>query len=324
MQIQEAVFESPEQIEQLLNPNRGTMKQSFDNDAPNGGRIVDEEGDVTSPEQGSEYHLANGNANGNRSSISEAFRMYIANPYLVSELLACVLCVGLGHIAPEKIFKLSLFMREVPYQITANGDVILDQYINRPLFKKESITNMMVVVIAMVLPFVIILITGLMSKIRNDLHSGICALLFAGGSTLFFTSFLKVYVGYFRPNFFNYSNFDVDSMACGSDSDDARRSFPSAHASYSFCGMTMLTLFFFGKIGLHRGLFPHDDLLQQSMYDEATYFKKRILSIFAGSPMFLATFIATSRIRDDMHHPADVVGGAMIGIACAVFAYGLW
>jgi membrane-associated phospholipid phosphatase len=25
-----------------------------------------------------------------------------------------------------------------------------------------------------------------------------------------------------------------------------------------------------------------------------------------------------------MHHPADVVGGALIGIACANFGYGLW
>ena len=56
---------------------------------------------------------------------------------------SCLIQISLGHIAPEKIFKLSLFMREVPYQITANGDVILDQCINRPLFKKETITTVM-------------------------------------------------------------------------------------------------------------------------------------------------------------------------------------
>ena len=91
--------------------------------------------------------------------------------------------------------------------------------------------------------------------------------------------------------------------------------------------MTILVLFFYGKIGLHRGLSPHGPRpppQRSMMYDEANYFKKRILSILAASPMFLATFVATSRIHDGKHHPADVVGGAMIGIACAVFAYGLW
>ena len=40
--------------------------------------------------------------------------------------------------------------------------------------------------------------------------------------------------------------------------------------------------------------------------------------------MALALFIAASRVHDNMHFPADVVGGAVLGTAIAIYVNSLW
>jgi membrane-associated phospholipid phosphatase len=40
--------------------------------------------------------------------------------------------------------------------------------------------------------------------------------------------------------------------------------------------------------------------------------------------MGLATIIATSRVVDNKHFPADVVGGSVLGLGIAVYINGLW
>lgn len=252
-------------------------------------------------------------------TVPELMKRYWSDPYLVAELVACI-CFGvLGHFAPDMIFQMSLHEREIPYQITANGDVILDQYINRPLVDHDTIPDWLLVVLAFILPLVVVIAVGTIGKTKHDVHSGVCALFFIVGSTEFITNFVKIYAGYFRPNFYEYCEFSADDMACASDRLDPRKSFPSGHASGSFCGMTMLTQYFFGKIGLHRRVV--DELSDNT---HVSLMQKRFFSILAGSPMFLAVFISSSRVHDDMHHPADIVGGALIGICCAIFGYGLW
>ncbi len=254
-----------------------------------------------------------------RMSDLQELRAYISDPYLVSELLICLFYAGIAHFAPNKVFQLPLYERDIPYQVTANGDVILDQYINQPL-TDETIPDWLLIVLAMIIPLFIILVTGYISHIKYDLHSGVCSLFFASASTMFITSFVKLFTGYLRPNFYSYCDFSEDTMTCGSESEDPRKSFPSGHASSSFCSMTMLTLLFYGKVGLHR----EQRLTNSTSSANAEYCKKRILSALSALPMFLATFIAASRVHDDRHHPADVVGGAVLGISCALFSYGLW
>jgi|EP00979_Chaetoceros_neogracilis_P000202 membrane-associated phospholipid phosphatase len=250
------------------------------------------------------------------SAVANSMRIYRINPCFVVELVVCISIGVLGHFAPDMIFQMGLHERQIPYQETANGDIILDQYINRPLVEKETIRDWQLVLIALIIPLAVVITVGAIGKTRNDVHSGVCTFFFVVGCTEFITSFVKLYAGYFRPNFYNYCQFSGEDMACSSDRLDPRKSFPSGHASMSFCSMTLLTLFFFGKIGLHRKVGESGD--------QASLMKKRFLSALSGCPMFFAVFIAASRVHDDMHHPADVVGGALIGIACANFGYGLW
>jgi hypothetical protein len=50
----------------------------------------------------------------------------------------------------------------------------------------------------------------------------------------------------------------------------------------------------------------------------------RILSVFCLSPMLLAYIVAGSRVVNNYHHPADVVGGAVLGTGIAIFIHGIW
>lgn len=282
-------------------------------------------------------------ANDVNSNVCSSFKEYCSNIYFVTELLLCILLAGLGHNAPKLIFQMSLIQREIPYQQTANGDIILDQYINRELTQQETIPDWLLVLLCAIIPFFIMLLFSFFLGYKHDLHSSACFFLFALGSSEFITNFVKLYVGYWRPNFYNYCGFNADNMDCEAEnenaSNDARKSFPSGHASGSFCGMTSITLFFLGKIGLfcsHHYSFRLEssrsssrrmDLVFSSRNNEVTasiLFKRRIMSMIATSPMFLAVFIAASRVHDDMHHPADVVAGAVIGMCCAIFSYRLW
>lgn len=244
------------------------------------------------------------------------FKEYWKNPLCVVELALCVLFGVLGHYAPRKIFRLQLHLRDIPYQLTANQDVILDQYINRPLIEQETIPDWLLLLLSFLFPLILLVVCGAVSKIKHDLHSSVCALFFSMGSTMFITSFVKLYVGYFRPNFYEYCDFSGDTFECGQNDDNTRMSFPSGHASSSFCSMTLLTLLFFGKVGIHR--------CTKERISMSAVMKKRCLSVLSAAPLLLATFVAVSRVHDDMHHPADVVAGAVIGMSCAVFGHGLW
>ena len=236
--------------------------------------------------------------------------------FMLAEMLFCFLFLGLGHSAPKIIFQIRLFERTIPYQVTENNEVIYDQYINRPLVEKETVPDWVLVAVFGVLPLFIIIGFAYKSAAKYDINSGVCSYCFAIASSEFITNFVKLYAGYFRPNFYSYCEFSEDDFGCELDGSEPRKSFPSGHASLSFCSMTFLTLYFYGKIGLHRRSPCPSSIVEFS--------KRRMLSAIITLPIFLAVFVAASRVRDDYHHPADVVGGSLIGLVCAWNAYGLW
>ena len=61
----------------------------------------------------------------------------------------------------------------------------------------------------------------------------------------------------------------------------------------------------------------HHDVYRQVM-------QRRLGSVLALLPMALALFIAASRVVDNKHFPADVVGGAVLGASIASFTHNLW
>jgi membrane-associated phospholipid phosphatase len=257
---------------------------------------------------------------GTGPNIIDSIKAYLNNTPLVLELAGCFILATIGHRAPAYILRIQLNEREIPYQLTENGDVVLNMYINNPYGYDgngaETVPDWLLIILVVFLPTILIIALGIRSRIKYDLHSSLCAFFFTLGSTEIITGMSKRYCGYLRPSFYSYCEFDTDTLECDSDSDNPRESFPSGHASTSMCSMTLLTLLLLGKIGLHHK--------HQIRINSATFVKKRLLSILSALPVCLGIFISVSRVHDNFHHPADIVGGSMIGIGCALFSHGLW
>jgi membrane-associated phospholipid phosphatase len=209
--------------------------------------------------------------------------------------------------------------------------------------EEETIPDYLLVLLALVLPLLLMIGTGIAlgyyhsndrRHVALDVHSSLCTILIAFGSTAFFTNFFKYYVGYLRPNFYTMCNYDSATMTCNSNDDnimrEARKAFPSGHASASFCGLLCLGLYLAGKVGLNHHLSTRNSsdyhittAVSPSRQHHAPWRKFAFLSALGG-PLFLSTFVAASRVHDNWHHPADVVAGSLIGASSALVAYHLW
>lgn len=144
--------------------------------------------------------------------------------------------------------------------------------------------------------------------------------------TILLTNSVKLYVGYLRPIFYDLCEPDDEYEECSSGNDrQVRLSFPSGHASTAFCGLSLLSFYLERQFGISslRVLMHHDGRMIVLGHSKPPRLA-RILSIFSYSPMILAGFIAASRLVDNKHFPADVVGGSVLGFAIASFVHGLW
>lgn len=161
------------------------------------------------------------------------------------------------------------------------------------------------------------------------------------------TDVIKAYVGYLRPIFYDVCVPDDQYQTCttGEDSNEARQSFPSGHSSLSFCGLGLFSCYLEQRFGVskfratsrHPSFVPpsepddeeDDDEHHGRGHDQSSYHCRnialaRILSILSKSPLLLAGFVATSRIVDNHHFPADVVGGSVLGFSIALWIHNIW
>ena len=161
----------------------------------------------------------------------------------------------------------------------------------------------------------------------GDAHNTVCVYIVTTALVALATNTIKNYVGYLRPVFYDVCQPNDDYEECtNDDSLDARKSFPSGHSSLAFSGMTLLTMYFLRKFGVYSTTV----VLQQQDNDAITlqYKKpqryKKALSILCLAPMAVACWVGASRLVDNKHFPADVVGGAVLGTVIAWFTNGIW
>ena len=143
--------------------------------------------------------------------------------------------------------------------------------------------------------------------------AAISCLLFAIGLEELIVRTLKMYVGRLRPNFYSMCGFNKTTLQCMAPLSlqyEARQSFPSGHASLSFCSMGVLMWFGFGCL--------------TSLFRDINHLKSKIVTLTAFSPLLYSTFVASSRIVDNWHHPSDVIAGAIIGFVSATISSYLW
>ena len=130
-------------------------------------------------------------------------------------------------------------------------------------------------------------------------------------------SCVKAYCGYWRPYFLGECKFSEASGRCTSaEYDHAFRSFPSGHAATAVAPLLHTSLRCMGamRLGYVRREVPLGHGLPMLEVDG-------VLTALCLLPTFYALWVAASRVYDNAHHPADVVGGALIGGSSAVLWY---
>ena len=95
---------------------------------------------------------------------------------------------------------------------------------------------------------------------------------------------------------------------------EGRLSYPSGHAAYSHASGAVCFWWLAARLGLF-GAVP----VAPSSASLPTF--ARLLVALA--PVGLATFIATTRLTDYVHHFSDVNAGSFIGMACGTACYHL-
>lgn len=245
----------------------------------------------------------------------------------LKELLACVVFFVLCILS--SVIDKAANERPIPFQLLDTGEYVRNLSFNES-YDGETISDQLLIFLAILLPLVIQFTIGKLLGRKADAHATICIYFVAFGLTLMTTDLVKAYCGYLRPIFYDVCEPDENYEACTQTSDEAgvRRSFPSGHASSSFCGLTLLTLFLHTRFGVPS--------LREQQYAGQTNSAAppsasskdpmlcRFISILSLIPMGLALFIAASRVADNKHFPADVVAGSVLGASIANFVHGLW
>lgn len=153
-----------------------------------------------------------------------------------------------------------------------------------------------------------------------DRYNTVCTYFTAVALTFLVIDITKLYCGYLRPHFYAVCDPDDRYETCTTDDDSAERgirdSFPSGHAGLALAALGNLSLFVHHRLGV--GSVPREKA------NSRQHQVARVWSLVAILPVLLALFLGFSRIHDDYHHPADVVGGAVIGGIIAYFCHYVW
>jgi membrane-associated phospholipid phosphatase len=217
-------------------------------------------------------------------------------------------------------------IRPIPFQKLLSEEYVRNLSLDE-VFDSDTVSTLFLVIISGVLPLLMQLILAKwVVQIPSDVHHSICIYLIGFGLTFLVTDSLKCYIGFLRPSFYDLCEPNADYSACmGIENNDSRKSFPSGHASTAFCGLSIFSKYLercFGISSVREIIRTNNSITLQ--YRTNTPHLNRLNSILSLIPIALAIFIAASRVVDNKHFPADVVGGSLLGAACASFAYRLW
>jgi len=215
--------------------------------------------------------------------------------------------------------------RPIPAQQLQDGQFVYN-LTNNELYNGQTVPDIQLIVIAVLVPLAIQLwMAG--KTVGFERHKVLCVYFTAVGITISLTNFVKLYAGYLRPIFLQGCDPDENYENCTSGNDrEMRLSFPSGHASLSFCGLCVFSLYLEHcySMSASKVLLLNKQSGEVMMtYKQNSRFT-RIMSIMCYFPVVIAIFIAASRVHDNMHFPADVVGGSLLGGSVASLVHQTW
>ncbi|EYU40817.1 hypothetical protein ABFS82_12G072100 [Erythranthe guttata] len=198
-----------------------------------------------------------------------------------------------------------------PFHRFVGEDMMTD--LKYPL-QDNTIPFWAVPIIAIILPFIVIVVFYFIRRDVYDLHQAALGLLFSVLISGVLTDAIKDAVGRPRPDFFwrcfpdgkgVFHNVTGDVMCTGVSSiiKEGHKSFPSGHTSWSFAGLGFLAWYLSGKI---------------KVFDRRGHVAKLCI-VFA--PLLIAALVGVSRVDDYWHHWQDVFAGGLLGLTVASFCY---
>lgn len=205
--------------------------------------------------------------------------------------------------------------RPVPVQ-NISGVFAREFLLDQPVVA-DTVSNASLMLIACFVPLGVSIVLSFISPARGAVRAFVHAWLWTMATQLLVVGCLKAYCGYWRPIFLDECGFDAASGQCTQASYlHAYRSFPSGHASTATSSLLLTSLRLIGALRL--GAAPR----RLGLGRPGLYFEfDSLLTALSLLPTFLAAWIAGSRVHDNAHHPADVVGGALVGGGAAVLWY---
>ncbi|MQL94056.1 hypothetical protein Taro_026704 [Colocasia esculenta] len=176
-------------------------------------------------------------------------------------------------------------------------------------YRGSTVPFWAVPIIAIVLPFTIIIAIYFRRRDVYDLHHAILGLLYSVLATAVITDAIKDAVGRPRPDFFWRCFPDgkpiFDSINGGVVCHGERSVMNEGHKSFprSFAGLGFLSWYLSGKI---------------RAFDQRGHIAKLCI-IFL--PLLIAALVGISRVDDYRHHWQDIFAGAFLGMVLASFCY---
>ena len=246
---------------------------------------------------------------GPREPPAQAWRRAVLTPTFPVELGIAVAMIGVAE------FCLPQHTRPVPVQ-RINGTWARAFLLDNP-YGGDTVSNLALMLLATLGPLAVAILLSFAVPAKGAVKAWVHSYLWMMGTSIMMVSAIKRYCGYWRPYFLNECAFDDALGECTSD-DYAHgfRSFPSGHASNSVGPLLHTSLRLLGA--LRVGHTPR--AVKLGAHEKAPALElDGILTVLCLLPTFLAAWIAASRVHDHAHHPADVVGGALIGAGAAVF-----
>ena len=261
--------------------------------------------------------------------------------YRAAEMIFC-LAFFLVTNTSSSWLQIEPYQRPIPVQYLAESNEYVRNLTHDEAFDGETVPWAILILVSGVLPLVVQVLLSLTrpscSSRIHEVHQTCCVYFVAWSLNMIAVEFVKNYVGYLRPLFFQFCQANEDYSACTADGHGLRKSFPSGHSATSFCGMTLLAMYIHHRFGVYskrrfqpvlvkssgKSTTTATTTLQLVYEQDASLPLARFMSIIALVPLFVALWIAASRVRDNKHFPADVLAGALIGSTLARYSHGLW
>lgn len=162
-------------------------------------------------------------------------------------------------------------------------------------------------------PFLFAIITSCIRPQRNWVRAWLHCYMCTQGMENVIVEFIKRYVGYWRPHAMFSCGYQLGE--CLDAEGDLFQSFPSGHSSDSMAAMLNVTLMLLAFFQVATKSYRYM-LGEQHTVD----FRSFVITLCCA-PTIFGLWVCASRVHDMDHHPADVIAGAIIGGASALFWY---